>query len=187
MTKSTVRFAADLAKVCQCSRANTREAARTIFCPLQTATSSMSPSRLFATQAAASSMPPYRLFIKLAPLALLASLLGGCTGGCSREQPQPLPPEEAVVKRMEDPVYRSQLESLRAAQSEIAERASAINKELEAARAEDPESAKTKELEKKYAAVLVEMEAQRAKALEVVRNRMQQDEAAAKAGNKKGK
>ena len=183
MTKSTVRFAADLAKVCQCSRANTREAARTIFCPLQTTASSMPPYRLFATQTAASSMPPYRLFMKLVPLALLAALLGGC----SREQPQPLPPEEAVVKRMEDPVYRSQLESLRSAQSEIAERASAINKELEAARAEDPESAKTKELEKKYAAVLVEMEAQRAKALEVVRNRMQQDEAAAKAGNKKGK
>lgn len=171
MTKSTVRFAADLAKVCQCSRANTREAARTIFCPPQTT---------------ASSMPPYRLFMKLAPIALIASLLGGCTGGCSREQPQPLPPpEESVVKRMEDPVYRSQLESLRAAQSEIAERMSAISKELEAARAEDPESAKTKELEKKHAAVLMEQEAQRAKALEVVRNRMLQDEADAKAGNKK--
>ena len=147
----------------------------------------MPPYRLFAMQAAASSMPPYRLFMKLAPLALIASLLGGCTGGCSREQPQPQPPEEAVVKRMEDPVYRSQLESLRAAQSEIAERVSAISRELEAARAEDSESAKTKELEKKHAAVLVEMEAQRAKALEVVRNRMQQDESAAKAGNKKGK
>ena len=132
-------------------------------------------------------MPPYRLFIKLAPLALLASLLGGCTGGCSREQPQPLPPpEEAVVTRMEDPAYRSQLESLRAEQSEIAERASAIGKELEAARAENPEGAKTKELEKKHAAVLKEMEAQRAKALAVVRSRMLQDEARANAGNKKG-
>lgn len=131
-------------------------------------------------------MPSCRLFIKLAPLALVASLLGGCTGGCSREQPQQ-PPEESVITRMEDPVYRSQLESLRAAQSEIAERASAIGKELDAARAENPESAKTKELEKKHAAVLVEMEALRAKALAAVRNRMLQDEADAKSGSKKGK
>lgn len=170
MTNGTERFAADLAKVCQCAYANLRTAARAVFCPPQTA---------------ASWMLPCRLFIKLAPLALVASFLGGCTGGCSREQPQP--PEEPVVTRMEDPAYRSQLESLRAAQSEIAERASAISKELEAARAENPESAKTKELEKKHAAVLVEMEAQRAKALAAVRNRMLQDEADAKAGNKKGK
>ena len=88
---------------------------------------------------------------------------------------------------MEDPVYRSQLENLRAAQSEIAERASAISKELEAARAENPESAKTKELEKMHAAVLDEMEALRAKALVAVRNRMLQDEANAKSGSKKGK
>lgn len=88
---------------------------------------------------------------------------------------------------MEDPAYRSQLENLRAAQSEIAERASAISKELEAARAENPESAKTKELEKMHAAVLGEMEALRAKALVAVRNRMLQDEADAKSGSKKGK
>lgn len=170
MTKSTERFAADLAKVCRRARADMRTVERAVFCP---------------PQSAALSMPSCRLFIKLAPLALIASLLGGCTGGCSREQPQP--PEESVVKRMEDPVYRSQLESLRAEQNEIAERASAIGKELDAARAEDPESAKTKELEKKHAAVLVEMEALRAKALVTVRNRMLQDEADAKAGNKKGK
>ena len=124
--------------------------------------------------------------MKLAPLALIVSLLGGCTGGCSREQPQQ-PPEESVVTRMEDPAYRSELENLRAAQNEIAERASAISKELEAARAENPESAKTKELEKMHAAVLDEMEALRAKALVAVRNRMLQDEANAKSGSKKGK
>ena len=172
MTKSTERFAADLAKVCRRACADMRTAERAVFCP---------------PQSAASLMPSCRLFIKLAPLAIIASLLGGCTGGCSREQPQTTPPEEPVVTRMEDPAYRSQLDSLRVAQNEIAERASAIGKELEAARAEDPESAKTKELEKKHAAVLVEMEAQRAKALVTVRNRMLQDEANAKAGNKKGK
>lgn len=111
--------------------------------------------------------------------ALLALLLGGCSGGCSREQTQ-TPPEESVVKRMADPAYVKQLNDLRAEQSEIAERASAISKELEAARAEDPESAKTRELEKKHAAVLVEMEAARAKALVAVRNRMLQDEAGGK-------
>ena len=104
MTKSTERFAADLAKVCRRARADMRTVERAVFCP---------------PQSAALSMPTSRLFIKLAPLALIASLLGGCTGGCSREQPQP--PEESVVKRMEDPVYRSQLESLRAEQNEIAD------------------------------------------------------------------
>ena len=171
MMKGTEKFAADLAKVCRRARANLRTAARTVFCPPQTA---------------ASSMLSCRLFMKLAPLALIVSLLGGCTGGCSREQPQQ-PPEESVVTRMEDPAYRSELENLRAAQNEIAERASAISKELEAARAENPESAKTKELEKMHAAVLDEMEALRAKALVAVRNRMLQDEANAKSGSKKGK
>ena len=113
--------------------------------------------------------------------ALLALLLGGC----SREEPQ-TPPEESVVRRMEDPAYNAQLVSLRAEQSELAERANAVAKELEAARAADPASERTKELEKKHAAVLVEMEALRAKALVTVRNRMLQDEADAKAGGKKG-
>ena len=141
------------------------------------------------TRVAASSrtlaMPWQSMLIKLgfvemvASALLISSLLSGCSGGCSREQTQ-TPPVESVVKRMEDPAYRAQLESLRAEQSEIAERANAIAKELEAARAEDPASEKTKELEKKHAAVLVEMEALRAKALVVVRNRMLQDEAGGK-------
>ena len=148
------------------------------------------------TRVAASSrtlaMPWQGMLIKLgliemvASALLIASLLSGCSGGCSREQTQ-TSPEESVVKRMEDPAYRAQLESLRAEQSELAERANAIAKELEAARAEDPASEKTKELEKKHAAVLVEMEAARAKALVAVRNRMLQDEANAKSGSKKGK
>ena len=141
------------------------------------------------TRVAASSrtlaMPWQSMLIKLgfvemvASALLISSLLSGCSGGCSREQTQ-TPPEESVVKRMEDPAYRAQLESLRAEQSELAERANAVAKELEAARAEDPASEKTKELEKKHAAVLVEMEAARAKALVAVRNRMLQDEAGGK-------
>ena len=155
------RFATDLAKVCLCACAKSRTVGRAALCPPQT---------------------PYRF--ASATLALFAILL---LGGCSREEPQPLsPPEAPVVRRMEDSAYVKQLNDLRAEQSAIAERAGAIQKELEAARAEDPESAKTKELEKKHAAVLVEMEAHRAKALVAVRNRMLQDEADAKANNKKG-
>lgn len=141
------------------------------------------------TRVAASSrtlaMPWQSMLIKLgfaemvASALLISSLLSGCSGGCSREQTQ-TPPEESVVKRMEDPAYRAQLESLRAEQSEIAERANAVAKELEAARAADPSGERTKELEKKHAAVLVEMEALRAKALVAVRNRMLQDEAGGK-------
>ena len=140
------------------------------------------------TRVAASSrtlaMPWQSMLIKLglvemvASALLISSLLSGCSGGCSSEQPRP--PEDPVVKRMADPAYVKQLNDLRAEQSEIAERANAIAKELEAAHAEDPASEKTKELEKKHAAVLVEMEAARAKVLVAVRNRMLQDEAAAK-------
>ena len=160
VTKGTEILAAGLAKVRQRACAATRTNAPAFFRRTKT------PSSL-------------TLLAPLAPLALLAALLGGCSGGCSREQTQ-TPPEESVVKRMEDPAYRAQLESLRAEQGEIAARADAIAKALEAARAEDPASEKTKELEKKHAAVLVEMEAARAKALVAVRNRMLQDEAGGK-------
>ena len=170
VTKGTEIFAACLAKACQRPCAATRTEATAFFCQ---------------PQAAASSKMPRRLFTKLAPLALLALLLGGCSGGCSREEPQ-TPPEESVIKRMEEPAYNAQLKSLRAEQSELADRANSVAKELEAARAADPASERTKELEKKHAAVLAEMEALRAKTLVTIRNRMLQDEADAKGGGKKG-
>jgi hypothetical protein len=166
VTKGTEIFATGLAKACQRPCAATRTEATAFFCQ---------------PQAAASSKMPRRLFTKLAPLALLALLLGGC----SREEPQ-TPPEESVIKRMEDPAYNAQLKSLRAEQSELADRANSVAKELEAARAADPASERTKELEKRHAAVLAEMEALRAKTLVTIRNRMLQDEADAKGDGKKG-
>ena len=145
------------------------------------------------TRVAASSrtlaMPWQGMLIKLgfvemvASALLISSLLSGCSGGCSSEQPRP--PEDPVVKRMADPAYVKQLNDLRAEQSEIAERADAALKELEAARAKEPDGTKTKALEKKYEAIVAEMEAHRAKALVAVRNRMLQDEAAAKEKSKK--
>lgn len=115
----------------------------------------------------------------------LLSLLGGCSGGCSREQPRP--PEDPVVKRMKDPEYVKQLNELRAAQAEIAKRANAVLSELEAARAEDAESEKTKVLEKKYNDINIELEKNRILSMAVIRDRMQKDAGEEKAAREKAK
>ena len=147
------------------------------------------------TRVAASSrtlaMPWQSMLIKLgfvemvASALLISSLLSGCSGGCSSEKPRP--PEDPVVKRMEDPEYVKQLDDLRAAQKEIAKRTSEALRELEAARAEDEESEKTKELEKKYKATLDEQERLRQLSMTVIRNRIQKDAAEEKAAREKAK
>lgn len=147
------------------------------------------------TRVAASSrtlaMPWQGMLIKLgfvemvAAALLISSLLSGCSGGCSSEQPRPI--EDPVVKRMEDPEYVKQINDLRAAQKEIAKRTSEALRDLEAARAEDEESEKTKELEKKYKATLDEQERLRQLSMTVIRNRIQKDAADEKAAREKAK
>jgi len=107
--------------------------------------------------------------------ALVASFFAGCSGGCSRA-PEPEAPAP-VVDRMKDPEYVGQLKSQLEVQKEITSRASAIYQELEAAREEDPESEKTKELEKKYEAAALELEKQRILNMAIIRERINRENA----------
>ena len=154
---------------------NTRVAAssRTLAMPLRRSHTSGRSLRCFI------------ICMHLAFAMALLSLLGGCSGGCSREQPRP--PEDPVVKRMKDPEYVKQLNELRAAQAEIAKRANAVLSELEAARAEDAESEKTKVLEKKYNDINIELEKNRILSMAVIRDRMQKDAGEEKAAREKAK
>ena len=108
-------------------------------------------------------------------LTLVASLFVGCSGGCSRA-PEPEAPAP-VVDRMKDPEYVGMLEEKLDAQKEMTARASAIYQELEAAREEDPESEKTKELEKKYKAAALELEKQRVLNMALIRERINRENA----------
>ena len=140
------------------------------------AASSRTRAQCFATHRVGS---PCAMFAhSFAALAFAATLLAlsGCSGGCSREQPQPeQPPVDPVVVRMNDPEYRKQLYTLLKAQAEIAKRANAVRRELEAARAEDPESEKTKELEKQHKALGDELEKMRKLSMKVIQNRAMKD------------
>jgi hypothetical protein len=111
---------------------------------------------------------------RFAAFAFAATLLAlsGCSGGCSREKtPEP------ILDRMKDPAYVEQLKERINAQQELAARGSQVLRELEAARAEDPESEKTKELEKRYLAISAELEKQRIINMAIIRERMTKEQA----------
>jgi len=104
--------------------------------------------------------------------AAILLALSGCSGGCSREKtPEP------ILDRMKDPAYVEQLKERINAQQELAARGSQVLRELEAARAEDPESEKTKELEKRYLAISAELEKQRIINMAIIRERMTKEQA----------
>ena len=107
--------------------------------------------------------------------ALAASFFAGCSGGCSRA-PEPEAPTP-VVDRMKDPEYVGMIKEKLDVQKEMTARASAIYQELEAAREEDPESEKTKELEKKYEAAAQELEKQRVLNMAIIRERINRENA----------
>lgn len=111
---------------------------------------------------------------RFAAFAFAATLLAlsGCSGGCSREKtPEP------ILDRMKDPAYVEQLKERINAQQELAAQGSQVLRELEAARAEDPESEKTKELEKRYLAISAELEKQRIINMAIIRERMTKEQA----------
>ena len=117
-----------------------------------------------------------RLFAACAMMLALASclVLSGCSGGCSRtpdEKPAP------IVDRTKDPEYAKTIRDRLDLQRETASRSHAILKELEAARAENPESEKTKELEKRHAEVVAELEKQRIVNMAIVRERIEKERA----------
>ena len=113
---------------------------------------------------------------RFAALAFAASLLAlsGCSGGCSREK---TPEPEPILDRMKDPAYVEQLKERVKAQHELAAQGSKVLRELEAARAEDPESEKTKELEKRHAKISAELEKQRIVNMAIIRERMSKEQA----------
>lgn len=113
---------------------------------------------------------------RFATLAFAATLLAlsGCSGGCSREK---TPEPEPILDRMKDPAYVEQLKERINAQQELAAQGSQILRELEAARAEDPESEKTKELEKQYTKISAELEKQRIVNMAIIRERMLKEQA----------
>ena len=113
---------------------------------------------------------------RFATLAFAATLLAlsGCSGGCSREK---TPEPEPILDRMKDPAYVEQLKERINAQQELAAQGSQILRELEAARAEDPESEKTKELEKRHAKISAELEKQRIVNMAIIRERMLKEQA----------
>ena len=107
--------------------------------------------------------------------ALATSFFAGCSGGCSRA-PEPEAPAQ-VVDRMKDPEYVGMLKEKLDAQKEMTAKASAVRQELEAARKEDPESEKTKELETQYEAIAQELEKQRVLNMAIIRERINRENA----------
>jgi len=101
-----------------------------------------------------------------AALAFIAAL---ALSGCSREESAADLPD-----RMDDPAYVEQLNKQLKAQSELVAQGGKVLRELEAARAEDPESEKTKELEKRHVAITNELEKQRFVNMAIIRERMLQ-------------
>ena len=123
--------------------------------------------------------------ISLHALALLALVSTTVFTGCSRE-PAAAPAESAkpAYSRVEDPEYKKEIDSLRKAQAEISARAGEIARELEAARAADPNGARTKQLEKKQAAVTAELEKNRALSMAAIRRwKNKEEQANAKAND----
>ena len=108
----------------------------------------------------------------MASVAIMLLVLSGCSGGCSREKtPEP------IHDRMQDSAYVDQLKERLDEQQELAVRRNQILRELEAARAEDPESEKTKELEKRNAEITVELEKQRIVNMAMIRERITKEQA----------
>ena len=122
-----------------------------------------------AMRARASNQPHGVGFAMLSMSCLIAALavffaLAGCSG-CSREA-EPVKPS---FDRTKDPEYQKEMEDLRKAQSDITKRASAIERELAEARAADPNSVKTKELEKMQKAAAEELEKHRVRSMMAIR------------------
>jgi len=128
------------------------------------------------SQKSHSSSNTFKLMLPVMLLVLVAATLPGCSG-CSREKSQP------ILDRMEDPAYNAELKVQLGAQREIAKRLNKVQSDLVAARAENPESEKTKALEKQLIDIYTELEKNRIQSMSIIRSRIQQeseDRAAAK-------
>ena len=115
-------------------------------------------------------------FVMLSMHCLVAALfalvaLAGCSD--SAREAEPAKPH---FDRTKDPEYKKEIDGLRKEQSEILARAGAIERELAEARAADPNSAKTKELEKMQKKVADELETHRARSMLAIREWKQKEQ-----------
>ena len=132
---------------------------------IRIAASALAPARALVARRA-------QVLCAMASVAIMLLVLSGCSGGCSREKtPEP------IHDRMQDSAYVDQLKERIKEQNELAVRRSKLLRELEAARAEDPESEKTKELEKRNAEISVELEKQRIANMAMIRERITREQA----------
>lgn len=112
--------------------------------------------------------------------AAVALGLGGCTGGCSRENGPEVPgavaPEKAstFADRMHDPEYLKALKASDDGMRAIMKRTVELQKALETAKAESPDSPEVKRLQAELEKCAAELEANRQAAQKVVRDRLHQ-------------
>lgn len=112
--------------------------------------------------------------------AAVALGLGGCSGGCSREKGPEVPgavdPAKAssFADRMHDPEYLKALKASDEGMRAIMKRTVELQKALELAKAENPDSPEVKRLQAELEKCAAELEANRQQAQKVVRDRLHQ-------------
>lgn len=103
---------------------------------------------------------------------VFAACLGIAAVGCTEDSPAPAPDVPVVTPRAEDPEYREALKrSVAERTALLGERARALDA-YEAAKADDPEGERTKELEAKVAECDAELNGQRERARRMVTGRI---------------
>ena len=112
-----------------------------------------------------------------AAVAILACVIVAIVVAMSRSAPEPAHEPKAVVQqdefnRMKDPEYQKAIKEQLDIQHKTAARVHKIATALEEARNEDPESEKTKALQKSYDEALAEVARQREDAQRLVRGRI---------------
>lgn len=80
--------------------------------------------------------------------------------------------EKRPVDRNEDPVYQKRLDDRLAEREALTRKATALRRELEAAKAADPEGEKAKALESDMAALRLEFEKNRRQSEQMIRDRI---------------
>lgn len=125
-------------------------------------------------------------------VALLACVVVAIVAALSRRAPEPAPEPKVEVKqddfnRMKDPEYTKAIKEQLDIQHKTAARVHQIATALEAAKDEDPESEKTKALQKSYDEALAEVAKQREDAQRLVRGRIARELAEREAADKAAK
>ena len=124
--------------------------------------------------------------VKIASISAL-TLAGGCTGGCSRENPEGPGPEPVSIgdRIKNDPEYAAALKTIEREQGDIAQRGADLRNALEKAMEEGADSETVAQLKAQFESVAAEMDASQKKAASVVRERLVRAQAEQKAYEQK--